>query len=194
MAEERSASQILLERRRGHLVKLPSGLEVRVKYLNLSAFLTRGNIPNLLLPLVVEMINSGGIEKLVDRLKTKVESDLASAVEDIKTYGELTDFILRDFIAYPKVVESPALDNPDEMSLVELDPEDKAWLMSLVALPARQLETFCAASNALVESVSGREDPAPAPVEAVEPGGDDSAVDRDPGDRPVDPVPVRHRM
>lgn len=181
MAVMRSPKELLLERRRGHRVIVPSGLELRIRYLSPGMFVQRGDIPNLLMPLIVEMQNEGGAERIVERITQKAETDIESVLQDTRAWLDLTDYVLRQFIVYPKIIDNPALDNADEMSLAELDQDDKGWLMALVGLPARQLEIFCARQTELMERVLRGEDISDATEPSAEPITADSAVDGDSG-------------
>lgn len=180
MMQTPTPQSILLARRKGHRLIVPSGVELRVRYLSPAQFMTRGDIPNLLLPIVVQFQKEGG-ERLLESIAKQMEDDAEKAMKDMRDYMALTNLVLSKFIVYPNIVETPGEDNPDEMSLDELDETDKGWLMSLIGLPARQLETFCALQTESMERVLRGEDSPDTPLSASESESPLSGIDGDTG-------------
>jgi hypothetical protein len=113
----------------GMVLELPSGLEIRVRNVPIADFLTRGGIPDSLAPLVAEMING------------KANLEKIGANKALLAQMEMTDAVCRTAIVFPRIVDEPKKE--DEISLKELDEEDKGVLMGLLGLPARKLEPFC---------------------------------------------------
>jgi hypothetical protein len=148
--------------------ELPSGLVVQVRNVPIADFLTRGGIPDSLAPLVAEMING------------KANLDKLDANKAMLAQMEMTDAVCRVAIVTPRIVDDPKKD--DEISLKELDEEDKGALMGLLGLPARKLEPFCHQQTRTLERLRQREALEAASESDAEPAPVVPDGDRDTGD------------
>lgn len=127
---------------------LPSGNTARIRGVNLDAFLRSKTIPDLLSPLVSELINGKTDPKEL-------------TVEQYLEYVDIYDAFCKACFVSPKVVDDPQAD--DEISPQDIANEDKMFLFEFLGRPAILLSSFRPKQNGTVESmVSESGDPASA--------------------------------
>ncbi len=128
-------------REKGVEVTLPiAQLPVRVRGLGLDVFLLSGSIPDSLTPVIVKAINEG-------------EADLGNFddLQATKDYLQLVNTVAERVLVSPRVVSDPQAD--DEISLDDLDFQDKVWLLQFLGKPAAALARFREEQAADVSSV-----------------------------------------
>lgn len=142
------------ERHRAVEVQLPSGNTALLRPLNGSFLLRLTGIPAHLTGLVVELVQSGG----------RV-SDLSDA-EKLHHWFELMDEVCKAMFVNPRIVPDPQQN--DEISIEDLDDEDRTFVMGLIGKGVRELESFRPKQTVNVvgvadESGDGGDTPVPSP-------------------------------
>lgn len=126
------------EMQEGVEMALPSGFKARIRGVNLSTFIEIGNIPDLLTPLVVEMVNG------------KVDPQNMT-IEDYRKYVDIYDAFCETCFVSPRVVDDPQAE--DEIGLEHICDEDKMFVFAFLGRPAMLLESFRQRQNFAMESV-----------------------------------------
>lgn len=153
-------------REKGVRVTLPSGMVAYVRNLPLaSVMVAYGSIPDTLTPLVTEMIGGGVTDKSIEQY------GLVKVMEASMLFN---DAITKLALVSPRIVEHPVED--DEISIEDIDDEDKEWLLGVLRLPASKLARFCQEQTRLMELLD------------AEQGDEPTAVTSD-GDSPVERRP-----
>lgn len=128
------------------LVKSPKGMQ---------HWLTSGQIPNSLMPLVRKAIS--GKTKGID-----VEAQLQELEDDpqaIVAMAEFMDRVVCDMVIQPRVHLVPENEedrDPDLLYVDEVDMEDKAFIMNYAMGGSRDLERFRNQHDAAMAAISGR--------------------------------------
>lgn len=138
-------------REEGVLIQFPSGKWARIRAIDPSAFLMRGQFPDTL-NTVVEAVLIG-----------KTEGGHIYNLESLKGFREYYDFLefyARHCFISPRIVDNPQAE--DEISMDDLETGDKEFLVQVVFIPASDLEIFSARQ---IERLGG-----------VQPGKDDVQV------------------
>lgn len=113
-------------RKRTKVVTLPSGLEVEVQPVSMQAFM-RTNIPDTLTPVVSSLFETSMIPP-------------AKTLMDYRAFYDLLDIVASCAIVSPRVVQGEA--GEGEISVTELDEDDKAALLQLLGVTAKAFEDF----------------------------------------------------
>lgn len=126
----------------GGVMELPSGLVVYARNPGgLQAFIAGGTIPNALMPIVKEALETGKTPSNEDML----QEDGSFDPEMLKAMGEMLDSVAVSCIKDPQVLPTPEneADRLDtELYADEIPTDDKQFLMQWVSGGTRDLETF----------------------------------------------------
>jgi len=144
---------------------LPSGEVCKVKRPGLEAFISRGLIPDPLMPFIMDQLNKA---KGTPPGKSEVgEKDLSKLMKDpakLAAMIDLVDAVLVDVVIEPTVLPVPE-NNEDRRDDVfypdEVDLEDKMFIFAYAVGGTRDLERFRAESAG---ALAGVEDVAGVPV------------------------------
>ncbi len=121
-----------------------SGLAVEVGRVHLDALLLAGQIPDLLTPVVVDMLWS-----TIGQGEGKEKE-----IEGTKQFFELVNIVVKAALVSPRVVDNPTQD--DEIAITDIDFGDRLIIYSLARQPGSVLHSFRAeqgpALDALPES------------------------------------------
>lgn len=143
--------------KRGVLVELPdTGMVVRIRAVDVSHLVKLGQIPNLLMPLINQMIDDtdGSYRENRDEAKK-------TPAEQMKEERTLYEEFARLAIIEPKVVIGEA-QNDDEVSLNDLSHNDLSFIFYSINQPARALEGYFRIKSQYLERLSnGTEDVLP---------------------------------
>lgn len=127
--EPTSAANWREPRLKGYVVTLPSGNVARIRPVALDVLITTGKLPDLLTPIAAKT------------LWTEVETaDIADASDMAKGMAELFGVVCRAAFIEPKIAD----DEPGEgeISLEDIDFQDKAAVFQLATQPAEVLRKF----------------------------------------------------
>lgn len=127
-------------REEGVLFQFPSGKWARIRAVDPSAFLMRGQFPETL-NTVVEAVLIG---------KNEGHSYDLTTLKGFREYYDFLEFYARHCFVSPRIVDTPQAD--DEISMDDLETGDKEFLVQVVFLPASDLETF---SQRQIERLGG---------------------------------------
>lgn len=143
-------------REEGFEVSFPSGAVFALRPIEIDFFLTHGNIPDEITPMVLKYINGDSVH-----FEIPAPEQLEKARNEwIPFLNRLATFALVN----PKVVENPQAD--DEISVDDLSYNDKLFIYAFFAQPARRMRQFREQQTgalALVDNATGN---LPAPVRA----------------------------
>lgn len=132
-------------REEGEVITLASGNIVRVRAVPLDHLITSGRIPDILTPIAAKA------------LWTDTEASVvADQVEVAKGFVELINLVVPAALLTPRVVETPTAD--DEISLADIDFQDKLTLFNLATGGAAMLRQFRIQQEKRMEPVSDSQD------------------------------------
>lgn len=131
--------------REGYVLTLPSGNVVRMRPVALDVLIVSGRIPDFLTAVAAKSLWT----------ETSGE-EIASRDELAKGFAELVNIIVPAALLEPKVVEDPQGD--DEVSLEDIDFQDKVSIFQLAVQPSEVLRKFRDQQDAGVATVSDGED------------------------------------
>lgn len=136
-------------REEGYVITLPSsGYAVRLRPVPLHSLIAQGKIPDTLSPLAAEALwgeDSDG--------KQDVKELLSSTVE-------LYDWVCRAAFVEPKIVDNPQAD--DEISIEDVDFNDKSAVFQAALLPGAALRNFRDEQERIMGAVHAGKDDGPA--------------------------------
>lgn len=144
-------------REEGFPFRLDSGRMVRLRPVSLAALIRRGDIPNLLIPVVADMLWRKS--RTDDRTAEQMAAD--DSAEEEKWFFDLSGVIIRDCLVAPRVVDNPQAD--DEISLDDISFSDQLAIYRFAKLPAEVLEMFLPQQNGDVATLPAGEDIQPTP-------------------------------
>lgn len=137
-----SGSEWRRARQQTDVVDLPSGNTVELRKVKLMDLVVQGKIPQLLQPVIDELFE-----------KRDVTSSMTdSLIKSTRIY----DVVCRAAFVSPRVVDQPVAD--DEVSLDDIDFEDKAFVFQHLQGVGQPLEKFPAQQGGGVELTHGGED------------------------------------
>lgn len=116
------------KRRGGTIISLPSGLAMKVRRVDIQAFLQRGEIPNSLLPLVTEALKQG---QEVDPSSLITNEDGEADMTKVSEIIELMKEIAIESSLDPKLHHVPENDDDREDDLLYIDDIDETDLSFL---------------------------------------------------------------
>ena len=127
-------------------LELPSGNVCLVRVMGAQAFLSAGNIPNALMPIVQQALEQA--QKGRAPSDTDVEQVMANLAEDPEKLMQVFD--MADAIVIKTVIEPPVAPVPaegearseDVLYVDEVDVEDKMFIMQFAMGGTRDLERF----------------------------------------------------
>jgi len=125
----------------GVLVRLPSGNLARVRGVQPSVVIRSGRLPDSLTPLIVDVMDG----------KSDEESWKPKTVAELADYVTFMDLICECAMVSPRIVADPQAD--DEIGIGHLDGEDKNFLVELMGVSTRRLESFRNEQTSDVEPV-----------------------------------------
>jgi len=126
-------------REKGVMETLPSGKVARLRTLSLLRLLEKGTIPDSLSGIIQQMM--GGEKKIADDLET------------FQALAELLGTVCRLAFVYPKIVDAPTED--DEISLDDVDYDDKFWVFNWTQKEIKLMQPFREKRAGDVETVPG---------------------------------------
>ena len=129
------------KKKSGIMLQLPTGLWMKVRRISMTSFITQGDVPNPLLPLVEEALNKG---KEID-VAELVGDDDAVTLEKVNDILELMNAIVVQMSVEPKVYSVPddeADRDGDLLYVDELDDEDRMFLFQFAIGGTSDLERF----------------------------------------------------
>lgn len=135
-------------REEGWLQSLPSGNVVRLRPVDLPTMLAHGKIPDLLTPIVGEMIFG------------KADKPLEEKPEQAIELVELMTLVCTAAFLEPRIVDNPEAD--DEIHIEDVDFEDRGYVYTLVTQPTRVLYSFRRQQERDVDDLPDDETDAPA--------------------------------
>ena len=127
-AAKASSASDFKKRKKGHPLLLPSGLTLICQRVGLRNFLSSGDIPNPLMPIVEEALDKGSkmdVQKMISNEEGEVDLDM------IRDMYEMVDQLVVAASVEPKVHEVPEDDDDRDDDLVyvdEVDDEDKMFI------------------------------------------------------------------
>lgn len=123
-------------REEGIILTFPSGNNYRVRLVGAAALLKRGNLPNILISFIHDVLYEG------DPGGKKYEAFIAPSESSERDLELLASFevVCEAMFMEPKIVKSPSAD--DEISIDELSVTDQAWAFWLAFLEVKALEFF----------------------------------------------------
>lgn len=133
--------------RQGNLLTLPSGLVVRVRYVSPLDVLMNDQVPDSLTPIVMALIDGKG------------QAEGTSIRDLLMAQDTLGRIMATSAIVEPRVVEGEP--GEDEISIEDVDYDDRVFLLSLLGVAAAQLATFCEQQNRHMERLLSSEGDAP---------------------------------
>lgn len=136
------------DREEGELIELPSGNLARLRAVSPLALVASGNIPDMLTPLVAQVLSQGvdATQETIDRVIAGIESentgapDVAEAFAGLKRMTSAFDAICAAVFVSPRIVEQPTAD--DEISADDLDLADKLHAVHIATQPLEVLRRF----------------------------------------------------
>jgi len=138
-------------------LKVPSGNVALVKNLGMRAFISRGLIPNTLLPIVTEALERG--KPPSGRvLAEEIGKKGTKALEDV---FDLVDRVVIECVVDPVVSKIPEEDetrDPELLYVDEVDLEDKMFIFQWVVGGTRDIARFRAEYQADVDNIQSSED------------------------------------
>lgn len=111
-------------RTQGYPVRFPSGMVARLRPIGPTFFVKAGKIPDVMSSFVAESLEKGRLE--LKAVKT---------VEDLKDYHKLLDLIAEASFIEPSIERG-------EITVEDIDDEDKTALLTWFLTPARKLRSF----------------------------------------------------
>jgi hypothetical protein len=159
-AQKVSSTKDFKSRRNGELLKLPSGLTVRARRVELRAFLKHGNVPNPLMEIVTETLDKGAsmdVNKMVATDEGKIDLDMVNDAYD------MVENLVMSCVVEPKVHPMPTQDDlavwneehPDDpkddpeqlldddlVYINDVDDEDKMFLFQWASGGTADVERF----------------------------------------------------
>lgn len=135
--------------RSGVEIEFPSGNVARLRPFGAEVLLNYGKLPNILTPVVAEMVEG------------KFKGFNPSIAEELNLMLAFIDCICRYSFIEPRVVDNPRAD--DEISVLDIDFQDKMFLLNLINRPAGAMLTFRpeqAGAVGTVDESTGNENPA----------------------------------
>ena len=125
-------------------IEFPSGNKARVRNVGIQFFLENGGIPDSLTGIVAQIING------TDAKSLEVDSD-----KIIRASIVMQNAVAKCAFVSPRVVDNPT--TRGEISVSDIDEEDKMFILGLLGLPARKLEPFRQECEATLERLRHRE-------------------------------------
>jgi len=152
-AEAKISSASEFKKKRAGVIELPSGMTVRLRNPGgLRIFMANGSIPNSLMPLVKEALDSG----------TEMDAKKTSDVVDQDTITEMMEMMDRIAVTcfveprcYP-VPEDDALRDDNLLYADEVEDEDKMFIFQWVSGGTEDVATFRAKQASNVAALSGQ--------------------------------------
>jgi hypothetical protein len=126
-------------------IEFPSGNRARVRNVGIQFFLENGGIPDSLSGIVAHLINGQDAQKLD-----------ADADKIVRASIVMQNAVAKCAFISPRVVDNPK--GEGEISVDDIDEEDKMFILGLLGLPARKLEPFRQECEATLERLRHRED------------------------------------
>jgi hypothetical protein len=140
--------------KRGYVVELASGMQVRLRPVSIERMLRSGQIPDELSPIAGKSIWS-----------EFSEDSVGTSTNMVLGMFDLLDLICMAAIIEPKIVEDPQAD--DELSIDDLGTDEKYEVYQLVTQPGWVLRKFCEQQGANVASLPDGQDVRTTAVEPV---------------------------
>lgn len=123
-------------REQGVEIWLPYGQQVvRIRTVRPDHLLAQGDIPDILSPLMLDMIYGRANEKKTEAILLPKES-----VEEAMQLLETLRVVCTAALVEPRIVSEPLAE--DEITIDELEYEDRRYIFRLVFLPTEVLSTF----------------------------------------------------
>lgn len=119
----------------------------RVRSLSAGYLLRSGKLPAGLMDVMREVLKSLGI---VQR-EADDTGDALSQLEMLDKYAEFVEFLVREMLVFPRIVDTPKKD--DEISFGMLSSDDQLFFVALLDRPLADLRTFRQKSDTGVERV-----------------------------------------
>lgn len=135
-------------REEGFVKALPSGNVARLRPVDMSALLASGEIPDILTPLAVSTIMDGA-----DTEKLANPEDLAEHTSEMIRFFNL---VCKAAFLEPRIVDDPQGD--DEISIEDVELQDRSFVYALATQPAEVLRTFRLRETPDVDPVSDGQD------------------------------------
>ncbi len=139
-------------------MKMPSGNVALVRNVPADIFV-KEDFPAGLTSLVADLIQSSEEKEMQESLRDKLEKE--DPIQWFRNYVEMLDIVARLALVNPKVVAVATAD--DEITIADIDLDDKEALYALLGMPASQLESFCREQTENVEPLEAVEGDAPSP-------------------------------
>lgn len=110
--------------------EMPSGRRVLLRPVSWSLLLRRGRIPDVLLPIVNDLLDgkSGTIP--------------TTSIEEKRAFYQLLDDLTVVGYAFPKVVEGETLSRDGEVHIDDIEEGDKLYLWTMIGAGAEQMRSF----------------------------------------------------
>lgn len=118
-----------------------SGLAVEVGRVHLDALLLAGQIPDLLTPIVIDMLWS-----TIGQGEGKEKE-----IEGTKQFFELVNIVVKAALVSPRVVDTPTAD--DEIAITDIDFGDRLIIYSLARQPGSVLHSFRAEQGPTMDAL-----------------------------------------
>lgn len=142
--------------REGVLVELPSGAVARLRPVSVNLFARLGKIPDSLTRSIVEVTDEVTNDKVLRYQPHEGESESQFKANRLRENTLFGDAVIYAAFLEPKVVES----NPgeDEISIEQIAPEDRNYVIDLYNRPVSELKSFRSEQTANVEPVPATTD------------------------------------
>lgn len=144
----------------GAALSVPSGNVALVKPVGMQFFLSEGLVPNSLMPIVLDALNTGKPPDMA--------SDVFKDTDKIKDIIKMVDDICVFCVLEPKLTPAPtkadgqkdptAERDPDLLYVDEVDLEDKMFIFQYVVGGTKNVESFRKQLESGMESLQSRQD------------------------------------
>lgn len=135
-----SSPSAFKKRREGRVIKLPSGMAVRARRVDIRTFISQGEVPNPLLPIVEEALNKGkkADVSLITGENGQLDTDL------IDEMYQMVNNVVMEVVTEPKINPLPeGVERDDELLYIdEVEDEDKMFLFQWAAGGTEDIATF----------------------------------------------------
>jgi len=141
-------------REEGYLIELPSGHLARIGPVDLSRLLVDGDVPDLLTPLVTQLVFEG-----VDEDKLEASFSPEQLMDRSGDAMRLINAICHAAFIDPRIVEADP--GEDEILIEDVSLDDRSFVFSIAIYGAQILRSFRVGQGEDVESVRDGEDDEP---------------------------------